>query len=112
MATDMDYIKNCVFIDESAFDINMRSSRGRSIRNTPAVVETPFTRVESHTILGAISSVSAVNIEVRTVQMRKKVKVSGARKRKTTSTKTKSSKTGIRTGHYLEFLRRNIKSTG
>lgn len=103
-ATDMDYIQNCIFIDESAFDINMRPSLGRSARNTPAVAETPLTRAETHTILGAVSSVGVVNIDVRVAQMRKKIKVAGARKRKGTSTKA-NAKTGTRTGHYLEFLK-------
>lgn len=67
-ATDMDYMQNCIFIDESAFDINMRPSLGRSARNTPV------TRAESHTILGAVSTVGVVNIDVRVAQMRKKNK--------------------------------------
>lgn len=101
MAMDMDYIKNCVFVDESAFDINMRTSCGRPIRNTSAVVMTPLTKAKSHTILRIISSVGTI----RVAQMRKKVKTSEIRKRKITSTKTKSNKMETRTGYYLEFLR-------
>lgn len=102
--TNMDYMQNCIFIDESAFDINMRPSFGRSIRNTPAVAEAPVTRAETHTILGAISTIGVVNIDVRVAQMRKKMKVAGARKRKVTNAKA-NAKTGTRTGHYLEFLK-------
>lgn len=68
----MDYVKNCVFIDESAFDINIRSSHGRSIRGTPAVMTTPLTRAESHSILGAISAVGVINIDVKSFSKWKK----------------------------------------
>ncbi|GAA5816096.1 hypothetical protein MFLAVUS_009618 [Mucor flavus] len=61
-ATDMDYMKNCIFIDESAFDINMRPSLGRSARNTPAVAETHVTRAETHIILGAVSTIDIDDI--------------------------------------------------
>ncbi|KAF1802554.1 hypothetical protein FB192DRAFT_1280410 [Mucor lusitanicus] len=81
--TDMDYLNNCVFVDESAFDINMRPATARSASGTPAIVTTPSTRAVSHTILGAISAMGVVNIEIRLPNMKpKKIKVDGARKRK------------------------------
>ncbi|OAC99616.1 hypothetical protein MUCCIDRAFT_167033 [Mucor lusitanicus CBS 277.49] len=79
----MDYLNNCVFVDESAFDINMRPATARSASGTPAIVTTPSTRAVSHTILGAISAMGVVNIEIRLPNMKpKKIKVDGARKRK------------------------------
>lgn len=42
--TDMKYLQNCVFVDEAGFSINMRSPNARSIRGTPAIVETPTSR--------------------------------------------------------------------
>lgn len=68
----MDYLKNCIFIDESAFDINMRPGYGRSVRGTPAIGITPLTRAESHSIIGAISAVEVINIDVRVAQTKKK----------------------------------------
>ncbi|KAI8076068.1 hypothetical protein BDF21DRAFT_474115 [Thamnidium elegans] len=53
----MDYMLNCIFIDGSAFDINMRPSLGKPARNTPAVIENP---------------VGIVNVDARLAQMRKK----------------------------------------
>ncbi|KAG1554949.1 hypothetical protein G6F49_007578 [Rhizopus delemar] len=53
----MIYLQNCVFLDESGFDINMTRERAWSTREEPAVVETPSGRATSHTVLGAISSV-------------------------------------------------------
>jgi hypothetical protein len=46
-------LKNCVFIDESGFNINMRPATARSARGTPAIVTTPTTKAVSHSVLGA-----------------------------------------------------------
>lgn len=63
--TDMNYLQNCVFVDEAGFNINMRSPNARSIRGTPAIVETPTTRAITHTILGAITANDIIAIEIR-----------------------------------------------
>ena len=52
----MNYLKNCVFVDEAGFNINMRSPNARSVKGTPAIIETPTTRAITHTILGAITA--------------------------------------------------------
>lgn len=59
----MNHTKDCVFIDESAFDINIKLSIARSARGTPAVVTTPSAKAVSHTILGAICLLGVVNME-------------------------------------------------
>ena len=38
-ATDIDYMSNCVFVDESSFNINMRSPSAWSTVDTPAIVK-------------------------------------------------------------------------
>jgi hypothetical protein len=95
----MDFNTNCIFIDESAFDINMRTSTARSARGTPAVVIIPSTKAISHTILGAISAMEVINIEIRVLV--------GIRKRKTTTIK-KRSFGGTNSGHYLNFIKKTI----
>lgn len=60
--TNLDYTKNCVFIDEAGFNINMRNNWARSASETPAVVKIPKTRAISHTIIGAIHSTSVLHI--------------------------------------------------
>ncbi|CEP10580.1 hypothetical protein [Parasitella parasitica] len=61
--TDMFYISNCIFVDEAAFDINMRpATTARSTKDIPVVVTTPSARAASHAILEAISSLGALNI--------------------------------------------------
>ncbi|KAG1138408.1 hypothetical protein G6F37_010537 [Rhizopus arrhizus] len=58
----IDYLGNCIFVDGSGFDINMRRSRGWSPRGEDAVVTTPPIKATSHSVLGAISAVGVVNI--------------------------------------------------
>lgn len=88
-ATDMNYLQNCVFIDESAFDINIKPSCGRAARGTPAVTTTPTIRAKSHSILETISIIGAVNVNVRTPQMSRRIRVTGGRRRKAANSKKK-----------------------
>lgn len=46
MNTDVDYMSNCVFIDEAAFHINMKRSVAWSKVGTRAVVKVPKTRAK------------------------------------------------------------------
>lgn len=62
--TDMNYLENCVFVDESAFDINMRPPSGWSVKGIPAITTTPTTKAVSHTVLGAISTKFVIAIEL------------------------------------------------
>ncbi|KAI9254378.1 hypothetical protein EDC94DRAFT_678950 [Helicostylum pulchrum] len=85
IATDMNYLENCVFVDESAFDINMRPPSGCSVKGTPAITTTSTTRAVSHTVLGAISTKFVVAMELRNPQEErsKRIKiVHSGRKRK------------------------------
>lgn len=82
MNTDMDFTKNCIFIEESGFDINMRRSRAWSKKGTEAVIPTASTRAVSHTVIGAISAIGVVNITMRVPLSPKKIKIQGGKKRK------------------------------
>jgi hypothetical protein len=104
LKTDINYLRNCVFVDEAAFNINMRAPYGRSLSGTPAIVETSSTRAISHTILGAIiSSQGVVSVEVREPLKSKKIKVTGGNKRKNTPA-TEKKTTGTTAGHYMRFI--------
>lgn len=80
MYTDMNYLENCVFVDESAFDI--------SVKGTPAITTIPTTKALSHTVLGAISTKFVVAIKLYNPQeersKRKKKKNLGVQKLATT----------------------------
>ncbi|OAD65646.1 hypothetical protein PHYBLDRAFT_153339 [Phycomyces blakesleeanus NRRL 1555(-)] len=105
--TDMDFLSNCVFVDESGFDINMRPPSAWSKVGTPAIVETKSTKGDSHSILGAISSIGVVDIELRVTEKPKQRKVDGVgQQRKQTSNQKR--REGAKTGHYLKFIGKTL----
>lgn len=61
--TDIDYMTNCIFVDEVAFHINMKRSMAWPKKGTRAVTVVPKTRARMTTILGAISPLGVVNME-------------------------------------------------
>jgi hypothetical protein len=61
----MDYLKNCDFIDESAFHINLKRSIAWSAKGTTSIVTVPNTRSKTRTILGAISVMGVINIAIQ-----------------------------------------------
>ncbi|GAA5813077.1 hypothetical protein MFLAVUS_006544 [Mucor flavus] len=79
----MDYLNNCIFVDESGFDINMRRSRRWYKRGTEAVITTLSSRGVSHTVIGAILAIGVVNLSMRESGNIKRRKFVGATKRKT-----------------------------
>jgi hypothetical protein len=99
----MIYTQNCVFLDESGFDINMTRGRAWSAVGEPAVVETPFGRAVSHTVLGAISFAGVVNVSMREPGNIKRRKVIGATKRKAPSDQV-SVPNGTTGAHYMHFI--------
>ncbi|KAG2192435.1 hypothetical protein INT46_000767 [Mucor plumbeus] len=102
LKTDMNYLQNCVFVDEAAFDINMRLQNGRSLSGTPVIVETETTRAITHTILGAISAKDVIGVEIREPFKPKLLKVAGAKKRK--KVPAQNLLKGTCTGHYMRFI--------
>ncbi|KAI8877485.1 hypothetical protein K501DRAFT_41512 [Backusella circina FSU 941] len=79
LKTDIDYMTNCVFIDESGFNINMkRSMAWAPVGETPRV-EIPKTRATSHTIIGAISPLGVINVQLKVPKV---VVASNSKKRK------------------------------
>ncbi|KAI8988912.1 hypothetical protein BDB01DRAFT_889124, partial [Pilobolus umbonatus] len=60
----MNYTKDCISIDESEFDINIKPSTARSTRSIPAIVTAPSAKAVSHTILGTICLLGVVNMEI------------------------------------------------
>ncbi|KAG1455878.1 hypothetical protein G6F46_004385 [Rhizopus delemar] len=82
----MDYLTNRVFVDESGFNINMRSPNARSIRGAPAF--------------------DVISVEIREPLKPKKIKVDGGRQRKKPVVKKKAK--GTVTGHYRMFISKNL----
>ncbi|CEG71209.1 hypothetical protein RMATCC62417_06978 [Rhizopus microsporus] len=91
--TDMNFLTNCVSLDESASDINMKRSRAWSRKGTRATVTRPTTRANTTSILGAISAAGLITVGVKKPRPAKKRKAGGY----------VSSETA--TGHYISFLK-------
>ena len=107
METDLDYKTNCIFIDESAFHINLKRNFAWSKKGARAIVKVPKTRAKTTTILGAISPYGVVNIQVRRPRSSvpsKKRKIAGDTAKATVMT----GKGGTVTGHYFNFIAKTI----
>ncbi|KAG1137521.1 hypothetical protein G6F37_011194 [Rhizopus arrhizus] len=65
---DMDFTTNCIFLDESAFHINLKCSMAWSKKGSPAVVTVPKTRAKTITILGVISAQGLIKCSLRLPQ--------------------------------------------
>lgn len=106
LKTDINYLSNCVFIDESSFNINMkRSMAWVTVGETP-VVQVPKTRAKSHTIIRAISYLGVINIQLKTPKV-----IAPSKKRKGPGGATKKpekGKGGTVTEHHFNFVAETI----
>ncbi|KAG1443928.1 hypothetical protein G6F56_010494 [Rhizopus delemar] len=93
LKTDIDYMTNCVFIDKLGFNINMKSSMAWAPVGETPIVEIPKTRATSHTIIGAISPLGVVNVQLKVPKV---VVVSNSKKEK-------------RARHYFNFVSETIQ---
>lgn len=97
---NMDFLKNCVFIDEAGFNINITRNRGWSKKGTPAKAIVPSARSTSITILGAISVDGVIDISLR-----KPTSSVGSKKRKVNGKEVKiNGRVGTRSEHFLAYL--------
>ena len=86
---DMNFQKNCVFIDEAGFNINITRNRGWSKKGTPAKAIVPSARSTSITILGAISADGVIDISLR-----KPTSSVGSKKRKIDGKRSEDQRSG------------------
>jgi hypothetical protein len=97
--TDLYFTKHCVFIDESGFNIKMRSSRAWSVRGK---------RVVSHSIIGCSTPIGLVNASIREPPKVPKIrKIQGGKKRKkrkAIAARRKDYSEGITNGHCMRFI--------
>jgi hypothetical protein len=85
---------NCVFLDESAFHINLKRGMAWSKKGTPTMVTVPTTKANATSILGAISATGLINVSLRIPKRIKKRKL---------GRETDGYSIGTVTGHYLSF---------
>ncbi|CEI91384.1 hypothetical protein RMCBS344292_19506 [Rhizopus microsporus] len=92
----MNFLTNFVFLDESAFHIDMKRTRAWSKKGTPDIVTVPTTRAKTTAILGAISASGLIKVSLRVQRPVKKRK---------TGQKSGYVSSGIVTGHHISFLK-------
>ncbi|KAG1302079.1 hypothetical protein G6F64_011237 [Rhizopus arrhizus] len=102
-AKEIDYYNNCIFIDESGFNLNMTRGKVWSRRDEPAIVASSSTRAISKTALGAVSSSSIINVSVKEPGNLKIRRVAGATKRKPPGDRLNVPK-GSTGGHFMQFI--------
>jgi transposase len=101
MIQDLDFTKNCVFIDEAGFNLHTQRNFGRSLKGTPAKGTIPTGRGVTVSILGAISDAGVIDISLKKPQaaaMSKKRKGNGR------AVAVVNGRIGTRTEHYLAYL--------
>ena len=98
---ELDYAKNCVFIDEAGFNLHTQRNYGGSRKGTPAKGIVPTAKGITVTILGAISQAGVIDISLSKPQA-----VSMSKKRKTNGAKAMSvsGRVGTRTEHFLAYI--------
>ncbi|EIE86653.1 hypothetical protein RO3G_11364 [Rhizopus delemar RA 99-880] len=94
--TDMNFLTNCLFLDRSAFDINMKCSRAWSNKGTHAIVTRPTMRTNTTPILGVISASGLITVGIKKPRPVKKRKADGC------------ISSGTVTGHYISFLKTTL----
>jgi transposase len=98
---ELDFAKNCVFIDEAGFNLHTQRNYGCSRKGTPAKGIVPTAKGITITILGAISQAGVIDISLKKPQA-----VSMSKKRKANDTKAMMirGQVGTRTEHFLTYL--------
>jgi transposase len=97
---EMDFEKNCVFVDESGFNFHMNRSRGWSKSGNPSKTSVPKVRGNNISLIGAICNKGLVNVSLR------KPSTMVSRKRRADGTMVNvSERVGTRTEHFLNYLK-------
>jgi transposase len=98
---ELDYRKNCVFIDEAGFNLHTQRNYGRSRKGTPAKGIVPTAKGITITILGAISQAGVIDISLKKPQA---ASISKKRKANDTTAMVVNGRVGTRTEHFLTYI--------
>jgi hypothetical protein len=96
--SDMNFLTNCVFIDEAGFYLHMIRNVAWSKKGEAAKVQVPNSRATSITIFGAICSAGIIDLTLRKPRVVKKRKLASGK-----MSRAKVSE-GTTTEDYLEFI--------
>ncbi|EIE92185.1 hypothetical protein RO3G_16896 [Rhizopus delemar RA 99-880] len=104
---NMNWHKNCVFIDEAGFNMHIRRNFGRSKRGMPAKAVIPANRGITVSIIGAICEKRVIDLTLRKPKAVQK-KTNSNKKRKKENDKAEvveaNARIGTRSEHFIEFL--------
>lgn len=102
----MDFLNNCVSVDEFRLNINMISHSAHFLCETPAVVTIPSCKATCHDILGTVLAIGVVIIKVRILQTFKRARSLEHLKKKMTTIKSASK--GTKVDHNLVFISKTL----
>lgn len=98
--TELDYEKNCLFIDEAGFNLHISRTRGWAIKGAASQTEMPKVKGTNISILGAICNEGVVSLSLR-----KPSTISASKNRKVDGTVvTVKSRVGTTRDHFIDYL--------
>lgn len=65
LESGINYLKECIFLDEAGFNKNMKRSQGWAPKGKTPVILTPSTKSENISVLGAICYLGVVSLSIR-----------------------------------------------
>lgn len=103
----MDWLRNCVFIDEAGFNMHIRRNFGRSKRGLPTKIVLPSNRGIAITIIGAICEKGVIDLTLRKPKAVQK-KSGSNKKRKIDDSGAAVPQTNARidtlSEHFMQFI--------
>lgn len=110
--SDINFLRNCIFIDESGFHVNLKRTGAWGPKGKTPVIEVENSQVVSHTILGAISVYGVIHTSVRmpSLPTSQLVPVSVGKKRKidTGVAKKQQKPKGTTADHFYVFIKETL----
>lgn len=96
---NMDFEKNCVFVDESGFNLYISRGKGWSVKGEPSIAHVPRAKGTNISLIGAIFHGGIINL-----MLRKSTALTGASKKRDVNGKPIKVSKGTTKGHFMGFL--------
>lgn len=97
--TNMNFLKNCIFLDEAGFNLHISRTRGWAIEGQPSKTTVPKVKGTNITILGAICHAGVVSLSLR-----KPSNMSSKKRKNDGTTVNITSRVGTRAEHFMDYL--------
>lgn len=113
--SDVNFFRNCIFIDESGFHVNLKRTGAWGPKGKTPIIEVENSQAVSHTILGAISVYGVIHTSVRmpSLSTSQPVPVSVGKKKKKRKIDTRVAKKqqkseGTTADHFYVFIKETL----